>query len=306
MIRCPGCSYLVPPAWDACRRCGTAMGTAAAPVGVAAGARPRPPAPGLARAAPPAPTCAPPAPGAFDLLPGHSNAPPRPRDANDLLPLSPLTPYATPAPPLRAPAPARGLPLGTIVASGVIVMFVALAWAVWPRGNGTGGGDTGGMEILPRPEPGELSISLDDAFRVQAEANLRMATVALQMVVAETGDLALLTPETLAQYDPSMRFVAGNTASTGSNVASLTTTADRAVVAVAGDAGICAFARIDLMGTLETVTVRTSGECRADRAPTVGWEGLNALGGGGVPLAPEFGLDIPDDVVPPEEEFFAS
>ena len=60
MIRCPGCSYLVPQAWDTCRRCGT-MIRAQTPVVAAA-------APVRVGGAPPAlPTLSP-----------RSDAPPRP------------------------------------------------------------------------------------------------------------------------------------------------------------------------------------------------------------------------------------
>ncbi|GIU88079.1 MAG: hypothetical protein KatS3mg009_2594 [Acidimicrobiia bacterium] len=47
MIRCPGCSYLVPEAWEACRRCGAVLAPRPAPVGagVVAPAPPTDPAP---------------------------------------------------------------------------------------------------------------------------------------------------------------------------------------------------------------------------------------------------------------------
>ena len=342
MNRCPGCSYLVPPSWDSCRRCGTAVGAAApaatqpvpATVGASAPA-PAPPAPAapapaapafpprlaappltpapphpaqpapprLAPTAPAPPPLAPPAPapevvahapvpGAFDLLPGHSTAPPKPRGTEDLLPpVGSVTPevYVEPRPPL---------PVNKIVAVAAVLSFAFFAWAVWPRSSGPDTSGAGDMTVLPSNDADELSMDINNVFRVQAESNLRTATVALRMAFAEIGDVSKLTAETLTRYEPSVQFVGDGEPSTAPEIVSILSGPDLAVLAVGGDSDICAFARLDPDGTLETVTVETTEACTAANPPEEGWEGAAATGGGGVPVAP----GIPQIPTGPSEE----
>lgn len=155
MRKCAGCGYLVPPAWDECKKCGAALGAdpvapaevrAPAPATVAASpvsspglaAAPPPPASpfgGPAPTPPPSPFGAPAssAPAADWSAPARLTAP---------TPAS-STPWGAPAPassphdPVRAPNPAKGprVPPGVVAAVlAVLAVVGAGAWFV------TGGG----------------------------------------------------------------------------------------------------------------------------------------------------------------------
>lgn len=310
MIRCPGCSYLVPEAWEACRRCGAALAqpapvaaSVAAPSASASPAHTPPPAP--ARPAPPLsrPSAAPPppappapaaAPVAFDLVPSKFDgdpssdaiAPvaPAPRGPNDLLPLP--DPYR---PRLPDPPPRKDLSEYKKPAFVTFVVLVVLAWVyvLWPRG-GTPEEPT--TEVLTEAVGGSRAA---DAFRVQAEANLRSAITTVQGAYAEQGDLRTITPTALGRYDPSLQYVGGEQPSTSASIVSTSVAGDTVTLAVAGQSGICAFGRVTTGGAVSTVTVRSEEPCRALGAPATGWSGAGAGSGAGVTdRLPSLGGDV--------------
>jgi hypothetical protein len=109
----------------------------------------------------------------------------------------------------------------------------------------------------------------------------------VQIAYAELGDTSAITAALLARYEPSLRFLDGSEPSESPTDASVHTSPESVVVAVRGQADICAFGRLHATGTVGTVTVKTTGPCTAGGPPTEGWSENAAAGGAGVPLAPD-------------------
>lgn len=283
MSRCPSCSYLVPESWDVCKKCGAVLRAAAA-VAPSTHARVMTP------DAPPrsAPTAAAPD---FDLLPGRRTRrePARPGEAGDLLPTT--VPARTSLVTVKvAETPTRATsrrPGRLVVIGGLVLVAAAAAWMLWPSSGGNGavrGGGSDDMVILPSPEDAAGTPGVEGALRVEAEAAVQQAIVFVSQALAEYADPSLITPELLAQYDPSLQFVVGADESTAAGVVSLRVAPDAITVAVAGRGDICAFGRVDANMVTDRVTVRMS-SCRADGAPATGWYG-DTGGGGFGPVAP--------------------
>ncbi len=287
MNRCPACEYLVPPAWDMCKRCGAAL---QAPVGAGVAVAPvhaythTSAAPRTAPPAAPTPTYT-----DSDLLPGGGRIP-RPQPAVpsfDLLPSG----GAQHSAPTRSAASRSGSGRGRLFVVVAIVVLGGAAFALWPSGGGGGKGSTaaGDMEILPSNEDMAGVPSIDSAFRVEAEVGARQATMIIMQGYAEMGTASAITPDFLMQYDPSLQFVDGSQVSTGARVVSMRATATHITVAIAGQGDVCAFGRVDGQLTTAYVTAKTS-SCSADGAPTQGW---TAMAGGGMGGAVDPGYTDP-------------
>jgi hypothetical protein len=181
------------------------------------------------------------------------------------------------------------------LAGAVVVALVAAAWFAWPRAEGGGGGND--VTVLD-PLSESAMPGVQDAIRVQAEANLHLVISTMSMQFAQSGSVATITPQELAQFEPSMTFVNGETPSDDPNVASIGSAADAVTAAIAAPGGICAYARFDENAQVSTVTT-SGGECTAASAPTHGWTVTNggSGGGGGVP----FGID-PGQLTPTEPD----
>jgi hypothetical protein len=221
-----------------------------------------------------------------DLLPGGASRRYEPPKAaapspNDLLPTVPRPmPVARPT---RSAPRISGSLVGAIVA---VVVLAGAGWALWPSGSGsdaTGGTNSNEMQILPSNEDMAGVPSIDAAFRVQAEATARQVSSNLMFLFADSQDLSTITIDQLVAVDGSMQYVDGAINSTGTTVASLRISAGTAVFAIAGQAEICAFGRLDAQLVMSYVTAKTS-NCRADSAPGTGWVVPGgAMNGGGVP-----------------------
>lgn len=275
--RCPACEYLVPPAWDMCKRCGAALkapvgaGVAAAPVHAYAHSQPGP------------------APGApiytdGDLLPGRGGQitpPPVPASTDfDLLPMGAPRHTASPRA-ARADRSTPRLSSGTVMTVLAVVALGIGGWMFWPSGSDTAG-DTAAdadMEILPSIADGQTDPP-GAAYQVEAEAQARQASMMVVQAYAEMGDPSAVTLAFMAQYDPSLQYVDGAQPSTDSQVVSMRSTATDATLAVAGQGDVCAFARVDAQMNIGFVSAKTS-SCSADNAPGEGWSGTGAVTGGG-------------------------
>jgi hypothetical protein len=165
---------------------------------------------------------------------------------------------------------------------------------MWPRvGVASGGGD---VRILDAFSDTALP-GVQDAIRVQAEANIQLVVSTMSMQYAQSGTVATITPRELAQFEPSMTFVNGETPSGDPRVVSVATDATAVTAAIAAEGGICAFARFDQDAQVSTVTTVSDNACTAASAPAHGWSATSGGGGGGL----GFGVD-PEQLTPTQPD----
>lgn len=255
MQQCPGCGYLVPGTWDACRRCGTALATPVARA-VQLPATPPPPLP-----APVAPATAPTGVATAEYLPYEYSPEHAPAaavsDGDDF--------YVRRAVGVTPPAPKksrRGLALAGAIA---VIVLVGL-YFTFP---GHHHHPTAPPKILaPKPPTNGLPTNLDDVVRMRAESARHTAMQAVEAApVSATGP----TLAQLGGIQPSYKWVAPTEDSSDSTVVSYGFANGTSTLAVAATNGICAFGRYDAPGPAVYVTESGVPHCDAESAPALGW-----------------------------------
>jgi hypothetical protein len=104
---------------------------------------------------------------------------------------------------------------------------------------------SGGEEIGRRNQQAVATVDL--ASDVEAQTNLRLATVAAMTLQASTGSIAGATPDALASVEPSIRFISGP--STGPYEVSVAASAQEWSAAVRSNSGTCFWTRVDAAGS---------------------------------------------------------
>jgi hypothetical protein len=90
--------------------------------------------------------------------------------------------------------------------------------------------------------------TVDRAKDLQAQVTLRSASRAALAIQAETGDLASVTPEALAAFEPAVTFTTGP--STGPTIVSVTAGTGSWGAASRSASGGCLWVRVDALGTV--------------------------------------------------------
>jgi len=233
MIRCPGCSYLVPQTWDTCRRCGTLIraqapvvaAAAPAPVPVAVPARPPLPplrhagsvsggitpgppmgaAPPLAPLPPPTPAAAAPSRPVLDeFLPVsvEPEAPARARDTEDLLPVAPPAPTngkgkagtnGAARVGPRAKAERPRIDSKLLLLGGGVLALIVIVVGVWMVTKD----DVKKMQQAPVD-------AVHQAEEIAGQSRLNTAATAAAAVYADQGSFANVTPQVLRATEPSI------------------------------------------------------------------------------------------------------
>jgi hypothetical protein len=238
MIRCPGCSYLVPQTWDTCRRCGTMIRAQAPVVAAAASIRvggPPPPLPTLSprSAAPTRPnparpsTVGPPtAPPLDEFLPAATqNAPAAtaPRDVEDLLP---LIPAEVPISKQKFTLPKIDRRMA-LVGAGIVLLFAAIVFVWMQTKDDVHNALNAPVDAVKKAED------------VAGRSQLATAQEAAQSVYADQGTFANVTVATLQQAEPGITWVAGNQAAKPGEVSVQVIDADTIVLVTSLPNGSC-------------------------------------------------------------------
>ena len=295
MNRCPGCDYLVPDAWTACRRCGEPLALAASaaapapPTRAAATTFPAaPPAPiapppsgispsspiaALAAAGPPPPAPVPGAPAPLNHEPGFGapddallpGAAPRDIGPDTMLPREPVIVVA-PSAPRRTGVNAR------VVAVVVLVLACAAGGAFTLFSHGSH--KAAAPEILPAQAPfAGIPTSLEAIVRIAAESARHTALSTVMDTAGPSG--APVTLSQLASAQPSYQWLAGNEVSTTNTMISVESVAGADQIAVSGTSReVCAFGRWSPAAGATYVTVANAPSCDAEAAPATGWSTL--------------------------------
>ena len=249
MQHCPGCGYLIPAMWTACRRCGAPLqGSVVTPESAMTPSSriasiPLPP--------PPPPVTRPePIPTRHDGMPEMADGMFVPR-----LVVAPARP-SVPSRSLRGPA----------IALGVVALFTVATWFTIHHGSSA---HAAPQVLAPRAPSAALPTNLDDVVRMRAESTRRTA---MQAVESQTNAGGTVSVSDLLARQPGYQWVDANTDSKDSNVISLASNQGVVVIAVAAsNHSICAFGRRQAPAAPEYVTMANMPQCRAANAPNVGW-----------------------------------
>jgi hypothetical protein len=90
--------------------------------------------------------------------------------------------------------------------------------------------------------------TVDRANDLQVQVTLQAASRAAMAIQAETGNLASVTPEALAAYEPAVTFTAGS--STGPTIVSVAVGTDTWGAASRSASGSCLWVRLDARGVV--------------------------------------------------------